>query len=137
MEKAKLLIQRGANIHAIDNQNKTPLDYLTSNHEAETLRAETTFFGKMFQEDERNIIAKFDELIPLIEHVHHTRVMYTILSIAEQSKEINRQDRKRYTLQMLERTINTNFDPESYAIYKLILEKALKDKLIDSFGSFT
>eukprot|EP00558_Chaetoceros_sp_UNC1202_P012386 CAMPEP_0197240346 /NCGR_PEP_ID=MMETSP1429-20130617/6650_1 /TAXON_ID=49237 /ORGANISM="Chaetoceros sp., Strain UNC1202" /LENGTH=402 /DNA_ID=CAMNT_0042699967 /DNA_START=338 /DNA_END=1546 /DNA_ORIENTATION=+ len=148
IEMVKILIRRGADATITDDDHVTALDMLMMRApwkvavvEEEISRTICSFFFKLLENDRRGVNSKIAALIPEMQDIHQVEIFYIYLCLADKSGYITTQDRKNYTQQMFTRmtvqisSIEDENNP-SIDIYKVLLERALKDKMIDNVVTY-
>lgn len=96
------------------------------------MNKKTAFYEKLMEKDHRNIIFKIDSLCSLIRDVNQMKFYYTTVQTAVRLGLLGDEDRNRYILQALQKTAGLCTCKAALVMFKVILDKAESDDLIDS-----
>lgn len=92
----------------------------------------SSFYEKILEEEGEQP-TKLSTLIPLIEDVHQMKLYYTYVCMLHRVESIVDDTRRKYIQTALEHSAKTCTMAESLAVYKVILDKAEQDGIIDPY----
>jgi hypothetical protein len=95
------------------------------------------FFIKLLERDDRPIQLKLNELFELIEDVHQLKMFYTAVASCHRLGLVTRDERVYYTKQGLDESWKHCKHTVAIVMFKLVLEKAEQDGLIDRASFLT
>jgi len=113
-------------------QDEGPNEEYDDNDDNSNNFPEPNFYTRLIEDDDENSAhAKISDLIKLIEDVNHLRMFYTYLCIVARLGLIDEEAQKNYAKEVLMHSVGTTRGMPSYLMFKLIVEKAEEDNLID------
>jgi len=110
-------------------QDFSPVSHVKNVHRSN--EQVSPFYAKLMRTDERIINIKIEELINHIQDVHQMKIFYTLVRYARRMNEINEHDHINYIRQGLEKAALTTINEDAFIIFKIILDKAIEDQIIN------